>query len=250
MKERVLHALDLAMLGDWDGAKQSLESLDDPLVARLTALLTEQQRRERERAEVHAVARHELGNAISIAQANMEALVDGVLAPTPERLARIRDAMFTCGVLLDDLKKQSRARRENHARTVSFDLGALVGAQIALVASVAQSKNVRVRYHANGEEPSFLHRGDPDRVALAVRDVLLAGVRYAPPGAAIEVAQPSADAELQLTIALPGEGNGKALGFSVATKLVDALGPQVSVLTENAHERTLTVQLPVVQLMK
>src|SRR5690348_12571812 len=63
VRERVLHALDLGMLGDWDGAKRSLENLDDPIVPRLTALLTDQQRRERERAEVQAVARHELGNA-------------------------------------------------------------------------------------------------------------------------------------------------------------------------------------------
>jgi len=97
MQERVLHALDLGMLGDWEGAKRSLEQFDDPLVSRLLALITDQQRLEKERAETLAVARHELGNALSIAQANVEAMLDGLLEATPDRLAGIRDALQSCG---------------------------------------------------------------------------------------------------------------------------------------------------------
>lgn len=235
------------MLGDWDGAKRSLESLDDPMVARLTTLLTEQQRRERERAEAQAVARHELGNAIAIAQANMEALVDGVLEPTPERLTRIRDAMITCGVLLEDLRKQYRTPRENHPRLAVFDLSELVAAQIALVSSIAESKNVVLRYEPRGlrEEASTQYRGDPDRVALIVRDVLLGGVRYTPPGGVIDVAWVRSDGEIELTISASCERNGESMGFSLVSKLLDALGGQARVLSETARSTAFMLRLPV-----
>lgn len=249
MRERVLHALDLGMLGDWDGAKRSLEDLDDPIVPRLTALLTEQQRRERERAEVQAVARHELGNAISIAQANMEALVDGVLDPTPERLSGIRDAMIACGSLLEDLKKQSRPHRENHVRNVVFDACELIQSQVDLVSGIAETKNVTVHY-----APCGLHlkacaeyAGDPDRVALVVRDVLLGAVRYTPPGGTINIGCVKPTGEIELTVATTATADG-APGFSLATKLLEALGGQAEIVTQHTGGTTFVLQLPAIPL--
>lgn len=248
MRERVLHALDLGMLGDWDGAKRSLENLDDPIVPRLTALLTDQQRRERERAEVQAVARHELGNAISIAQANMEALVDGVLDPTPERLAGIRDAMITCGLLLEDLKKQSRPNRDSHVRIEVFDLCELIVSQVDLVRGIAETKNVRLRY-----EPCALHlnacrqyRGDPDRVALIVRDVLLGAVRFTPPGGTIETSCVRPNGEIELSVSTGAAKNGETIGFSLASKLLEALGGQASIVTEHPASTTFVLRLPAI----
>ena len=250
MRERVLHALDLGMLGDWDGAKRSLEDLEDPIVPRLTALLTDQQRRERERAEMQAVVRHELGNAISIAQANMEALVDGVLEPTPERLAGIRDAMITCGMLLEDLKKQYRTPRDNHVRIAVFDICELISSQVSLISGIAESKNVHVRY-----EPCRLHlgactqyRGDPDRVALIVRDALLASVRYTPPGGVIEISCVRPDGEIELAVSTAGERNGETLGFSLVSKLLESLGGQARILTEHPRTTTFVLHLPAIPL--
>ncbi|HET9096073.1 MAG TPA: hypothetical protein VFN37_05400 [Candidatus Baltobacteraceae bacterium] len=250
MRERVLHALDLGMLGDWDGAKRSLEDLEDPIVPRLTALLTDQQRRERERAEMQAVVRHELGNAISIAQANMEALVDGVLEPTPERLAGIRDAMITCGMLLEDLKKQCRTPRDNHVRIAVFDICELISSQVSLVSGIAESKNVRVHY-----EPCRLHletctqyRGDPDRVALIVRDALLASVRYTPPGGAIDISCMRPDGEIELAVSTVGERNGETLGFSLVSKLLESLGGQARILTDHPRSTTFVLHLPAIPL--
>lgn len=248
MRERVLHALDLGMLGDWDGAKRSLENLEDPIVPRLSALLTDQQRRERERAEMQAIARHELGNAISIAQANMEALVDGVLDPTPERLAGIRDAMIACGILLEDLKKQYRAPRDNHMRIAVFDLGKIIAAQVSLISSIAETKNVTIRYEpgsANREQCGH-YRGDPDRIAFIVRDVLLGAVRYTPPGGIIEIGAVRPEVEIELTISNGVERNGETLGFSVSSKLLEAIGGQARILTEDPRTTTFVLHLPAI----
>ena len=77
------------MLGDWDGAKRTLEDIDNPIVPRLMTLMTEQHKRERDRCNAQAIARHELGNALSIAQANVEGMMDGILEMTPDRLSDV-----------------------------------------------------------------------------------------------------------------------------------------------------------------
>lgn len=44
--------------------------------------------------------RHDAGNALSAARASLEAIADGVLEPTPERLANIHRSLETARNLL------------------------------------------------------------------------------------------------------------------------------------------------------
>jgi two-component system sensor histidine kinase BaeS len=245
MRERVLHALDLGMLGDWEGAKRSLEDLDDPLVPRLVTLMTEQQRREKERADAQSIARHELGNALSIAQANVEAMVDGVLEPTTDRLAGIREALHTCGLLLDDLKRYRRSR-ENYARSEIFNICDLIYSQVQLVSGIAESKNVRVAFERPQKDPDWCknYRGDPDRIAHAVRHVLLSSVRYTPPGGTISIDSVQPGGDILLSVRHSGS-NADAVGFSVVSKLLEAVGG-ARVVDERADGATLAISLPAV----
>jgi signal transduction histidine kinase len=248
MRERVLHALDLGVLGDWDGAKRTLEDVDDPIVPRLTALLTEQQRREQERAELQAVARHELGNAISIAQANVEALVDGVLEPTSERLSQIRDAMVTCGMLLDDLKKQNRRLRNTHVRTDVFDVYDVITAQVNLLRRIAESKNVAIDYDAGKlrERAQGRYSGDPEHVALIMRDVLLGAVRYTPPGGRVTIEDLRPGGELTVSVAPNAAANGNGeRGLALSSKFAEALDGHASVVMDGRENTTVLLLLPV-----
>ena len=242
------------MLGDWEGAKRSLEHLEDPIVPRLMTLMTEQQRREKERSEAQAVARHELGNAISIAQANIEAMVDGVLEPTAERLAAIRDALQSSGVLLDGLKRQYRRAGETRMRIESFDICSLISSQVDLVSSIAEAKNVHVSYKRMCAEPAAActsYRGDPDRIAHAVRHVLLSAVRYTPPGGEIAVECVRPNAEILLSV--NGSQDSQAtephnVGFSLLSKLLEAVGGQARVVDQGAKGASFVIALPAVPL--
>lgn len=53
-------------------------------------------------AERSAQARHDVGNALSVAQALLEAMIDGVLETTPERLVVVRDSIAVAGARLKD----------------------------------------------------------------------------------------------------------------------------------------------------
>jgi signal transduction histidine kinase len=247
-QERLLHALDLAMLGDWDGAKRSLEELDDPIVPRLNALMTEQQHRERQRAEAQAVARHELGNALSIAQANIEGMIDGVLEPSADRLTGIRDALYTCGVLLEDLKRHSRRRHDVARRVEVFDVRELVRSQVVFVTALAESKNVRVECGACEKVPELKapYRGDPERIGHLVRNVLLNAVRYTPPGGQIAIDSVRPDGEVRLSVKYVSPNVEKhEIGFSLMSKLLEAMGGDALVANEGTDGATFSLRLPV-----
>lgn len=67
----------------------------------LERLIEDFERNERERAAAVSTLRHELGNLLSIVQANVEGIMDGVLDGTPERLRNIRDALVAAGDILN-----------------------------------------------------------------------------------------------------------------------------------------------------
>lgn len=104
MDKNLLRALDLCMEEDWDGAKLSLEGLDDAAATRLAMLITLQQEREKNHLQTLNKARHELGNTLSVVQGNLEAMLDGVLETTPERLHAIADSLRRAGTVVLDLK--------------------------------------------------------------------------------------------------------------------------------------------------
>jgi len=52
-----------------------------------------------------AGVRHELGNLLTIAQANVEGMLDGVVEPTPERLDNVRKALAAAAVLVAEFPR-------------------------------------------------------------------------------------------------------------------------------------------------
>jgi two-component system, OmpR family, sensor histidine kinase BaeS len=247
--QRVLHSLDLAMLGDWEGAKRVLEHLDDPIVSRLIALMTEQQRRENERAQKLSISRHELGNALSIAQANVEAMVDGVLEPTRERLSGIRDALQHCGALLVDLKKHSPRSPDCKARHEAFNICELIGTQARLVSTIAESKNVSVSSEVcEINDGSCTYSGDPQSIAHSIRHILLSAVRFTPPGGDIKTGCVHPNDELLISVRdSDATARSSGLGLAVLAKMLETIGGQAR-MVEDAGRASFFISLPAIAL--
>ncbi|HTX59097.1 MAG TPA: hypothetical protein VMH02_05415 [Verrucomicrobiae bacterium] len=108
MKERdrddIIRALDLAAVREWNDAKTLLRPLDDPIAVRLSDLLEAVEREQSQMRRSAEKARHELGNALSIARANLEAIADGLLEATPDRIEGILASLASSGRLLDELR--------------------------------------------------------------------------------------------------------------------------------------------------
>jgi signal transduction histidine kinase len=99
----LLRAVDLAIARDWAGAAAALQHQADPAAQRLCDLFADLDRQDESRRRSTAHVRHEIGNALTIVQANLEGVIDGVLEPTEERLASMRDALTSAGAALENL---------------------------------------------------------------------------------------------------------------------------------------------------
>lgn len=246
MQKRLLHALDLAALGDWESAKRSLQDVDDPMVPRLLSLMTEQQRREKERAQRMQVVRHELGNALSIAQVNVEAMVDGLLEPTADRLAGIQKALHHCASFFAEGPRYSSPAIPDDANANAFNICELITTQVHFLTPVAAAKNVTITSAAcaaGGE--SCMYRGDQHRTAQAIREVLLSAVRFTPPGGGITIGCVHPHDEILLTVhdASVSARTGSA-GLAAFSRLLQAVGGHARIINDDPDSATFFISLP------
>lgn len=88
--DRLNSAIATAAAGDWEDLRQ---------------LADECERDEWRDARGDAAVRHDVSNLLSIGRANMEAMIDGVVPTTPDRLDRVRDVFVTAANLIARLKE-------------------------------------------------------------------------------------------------------------------------------------------------
>ena len=62
-------------------------------------------------------AHHELGNAIGIALANVEGMIDGIVEPTPARLEAVAASLRRAGALIARLSDAARDERSSDSRS-------------------------------------------------------------------------------------------------------------------------------------
>lgn len=270
MKQAVLHAMDLATGGDLQAAQRILEELDDPAAVRMLDLFRELTLSQMHEGRKHSFLRHEIGNALSIAQANLEGIMDGVLEPTPERYLGMRNALESVRRLLDDWLQPPKPLEEN-AQTIrieTFNICAMIAAQAAVIHGLAREKNVSIEYAPcveNHPECSE-YIGDPQLTGQVLRNVLINAIRYSPPSGRVEIICKRASAEITLVIKDTGPGiadedarrifeegyrgnasasaEGSGLGLSVVSRLLHALGGNARVLSVEGNGATFIIELP------
>lgn len=235
MEDRILHALDLAAMAEWDEARQAVEGLDQPVVARLVALIDELQRRHAQRRRAQSALRHELGNVLTIAQANVEGILDGVVPSTRQRLVNIRDALAKGAALLTDLRGGALPI-EGTAPTSECDgLAERLSAKIRELRAVAGTKNVELHCDESVLDRlvDSMARDDRDAVERALVTGLLAVIRYTPAGGMVRVTACSEVGELRLE-----------LRKSVVAKVLDAIGSGARLVEQTGDGATVSVNLP------
>jgi len=90
---RILEMLDRE---DYDGAR-----------ALLNAAIAERESLEQRRAKDMSQTRHDVGNELSIALASLEAMLDGVVGISDQRLNRIRDILSSVSAAVYRLTGES-----------------------------------------------------------------------------------------------------------------------------------------------
>lgn len=260
-----------ARVGQGDLSQQVPVPPDDEmgsLATAFNAMTADLRRLEESRRHLVADIAHELGTPLSVLQANLEGMLDGVVETSPDRLASLHTQVHLLSRLVTDLRDLSLAQA---GRLVldrrPADLAALVSDAVAVVLPHAVEKGVSVQSRTGEGLPMI--RVDRDRIMQIVHNLLDNAIRHTPAGGAITVGLEVAATEVHLSVSDTGPGippeevervfdrfyrldasrsrasGGTGLGLAIVKSLVEAHGGRVWVTSRVGEGSTFTVALPV-----
>ncbi len=260
------------------------------------------QRGEEQRRALMADIAHELRTPLTVVQGNLRAMLDDVYPLERKEIATIYDETRLLSRLVDDLRELALAESgQLELKTQEVDLGAIARAAIANFSAGADAQNVRLIFeesggsHAadaldmpvrsaqcasRGAKPADQYpetsrvRGDPDRIAQILRNLLANALRYTPNGGRVTLSVTQDENFTRVSVTDTGEGiapedlprvfdrfyrgdksrarapfdlrsgDGTGLGLAIVKSLVEAMGGQISVESELGKGTRFVFHLP------
>jgi len=210
---------------------------------------------------------HELRTPLTVIRGQVEALQDGVFDLTQDNLQPIHDQTVLLGRLVEDLRDLALAEAGRLPLELDqVDLARVTQTVVGGFHSQAQEKGVKLS--AQVDEPMPPVRGDSQRLAQVLTNLLSNALRYAPVGGRVAVRVWADDAGAHVAVQDDGPGipaeelpylferfyrankarsrndGGTGLGLSIARKLVEAHGGRIGVESTPGQGATFTVSLP------
>jgi signal transduction histidine kinase len=237
------------------------------LGAAFNAMAASLERAARLRRDMTADIAHELRNPIAVLQGNLEAVVDGVLAPTPDNLQPLLDQTHLLARLVDDLRTLAQAEAGQLALECALvDPAALARQAAARWAPQAEARGVALEVEAADDLPNL--RLDAQRMAQVLDNLLHNSLRHTPTGGRITIQAARAGGEVTFTVKDTGPGvaaealphlferfyradggraradGGSGLGLAIVRQLVAAHGGRVWARSEPGQGLEVGIGLP------
>jgi signal transduction histidine kinase len=214
---------------------------------------------------------HELRSPLTNLRGQLEALEDGLLAPSTETLASLVEEVRLLGRLVDDLQDLALAEAGQLAlERGPVDLGAEIERAVKAAQPRAAALGLRVRVCVEADPPAALPAvdGDARRIAQILRNLLDNAVTCTPPGGCIRVRARPGDGEVAVEVEDTGPGippghlphlfdrfyrtdasrsrttGGAGLGLAIVRQLAEAHGGRVWVESEVGKGSTFGFSLP------
>lgn len=230
------------------------------------------QNAERLRRDMTADVAHELRNPIAVLRGNIEAVIDGVLPPTPDNLQPLLEQTQLLSRLVDDLRMLALADADELSLDRQpTDVGALAQTVLAQFAAAAEARRITLAPDVAPALPGVW--ADPQRLSQVIGNLLNNAIRHTPEGGTIRLGVAAKAAgknsgEVALTVADSGPGitpealphvferfyradrsrsradGGTGLGLAIAKKLVELHGGRIGVSSEPGQGASFTVWLP------
>lgn len=236
-------------------------------VARTFNTMADELRRADEgRRQLLADIAHELGTPLTVLQANVEGMLDGVVETSPEKLAALHTQVQILARLTKDLRDLSLAQQGRlPLDRRPLDLAALVREVADLSRPVAEDKGVGMEVSAGA---SLMAWADRDRMAQVLHNLLANAVRYTESGGRVAISAGRSDGDVQVEVTDTGVGippdelphvfdrfyrvdrsrsratGGAGLGLAVVKYLVEAHGGRVWVHSTPGAGSTFGFALP------
>ncbi len=212
---------------------------------------------------------HEIRNQLAVAMANVEAFRDGVLYPSPARLACVHQALADATALLAELPLDPGAAPATFAATMRpINVCDVIAKAVLAFEGLSAERHIAFRV----QQCSMQHHacetflGDPIRVAEIVNNVVSNAIRYTPDGGRIDVDCRRAGAGLAITVTDDGPGVradeiarifesgfrgaaarntiGSGVGLALTARFVEQHGGSIQVENVPGRGARFTVRMP------
>ncbi len=228
------------------------------------------QRLEQLRQNMVTDVAHELRTPLSNIRGYLEALLDGVVDPTPQTIASVHDEALLLSRLVDDL--QDLALAEAGQLTLirqPVEIVAVIERAINAVAPQAFEKGLEICVAVPEGLPQV--NIDPMRTGQVLRNLLTNAITNTPPpGGEISITAQKLDSQVEVSVQDNGVGipkehlpyiferfyrvdksrarltGGAGLGLAIVRQLVEAQGGQVSIQSQVGVGTKVTFTAPVV----
>lgn len=147
----------------------------DMLTASINHLAGSLQRMEKLRKQLTGDVAHELRTPISILQAHIEAMLEGVWQPTPDRLQSCYDETVRIGKLVSDLENLAKIEGDNmKLEKTEINLYELINKTIYNFENELKSKNLKARVTG----PNITIHADQNRITQVLVNLLSNSIKY------------------------------------------------------------------------
>ncbi|MCI4676666.1 HAMP domain-containing sensor histidine kinase [Candidatus Mycolicibacterium alkanivorans] len=238
----------------------SLASAFNAMAARLGAV-------EATRRQLLGDLAHEIRTPVSVLQAYLEAVEDGVKELDLDSMSVMRDQAARLVRLSEDVSALAQAEEGRTIARQRVDAGALVGGALAAMTDRASEAGVTLRPEIDADAgPLWV---DPQRLGQVLGNLLDNALRHTPRGGRIEVRVDKGQGGSIITVTDTGEGiaaehlphlferfyrvdaargrgrGGSGIGLSIAKAIVEAHGGRISARSAGAGAGTVfTIELP------
>jgi two-component system, OmpR family, sensor histidine kinase BaeS len=248
-----------ARVGEVSGAPAELRELAVTFDQMADTLAAQEQLRR----DLAADLAHELRTPVAVLQANTEALLDGVLAHTPEQTASLHEEVLRLGRMVEDLQTLAAAE----AAALQLSLRPCDLAQVAAAAAEdweASFAAARINFQRELEPAPVL--ADPVRLHQVIGNLLSNALKFTPADGRIEMLLSQADGQARLEVRDTGPGispedqphvfdrlwrgaqateiTGSGIGLAVAAELTRAHQGTIELTSELGIGSQFTLSLP------
>ena len=203
---------------------------------------------ERERRDFIVNAAHELRTPLTNLQGYLEALRDGVIAPTPEQFRSLHEEAQRLVRLSRSLDALADNERRDDRVCANFDLAQAVRSAFEIARPGFEARDIAVELALPDR---LAARADPDGVAQVIANLLQNASRYTPRGGQASIRAESRRGQALVTVTNTGDGippedlphvferfyrvdksrdaarGGAGIGLAIVKEIVEASGGKV-----------------------
>ena len=207
------------------------------------------QEQEQMRREFIVNAAHELSTPLTNLQGYLEALRDGVIAPSAEQFQSLHEEVDRLVRLSQSLNSLAQDTAASTGRTLeTIDLVLAVRTAVELARPSFDGKRIQLRVHLPDRLPA---RAQPDQLAQVLANLFQNASRYTPDGGLVTVAAEDRRSDVLVSVSNTGDGipqqdlphiferfyrveksrdrarGGAGIGLAIVKQLVEATGGRV-----------------------